>query len=218
MGAVRAVVLGEGAGDLGGEALNYGPPVPRAPLLEDMLGVAHLIVRAALQHAHNLPEGAILFERPLLLGGREARGSDLLVPRNLGRLLAYPDDDRPRPSLVAVLVDEDGDGARQSRVHDALRQVHRAPPTVIGVAVRELEAWLITDAGAVQQLGLPPPPADPSSLGPGEAKLWLADRIGPAAASRRRDLARALDIETCLARSRSLARLVQDIQDVPLAS
>lgn len=32
MGAVTVVVLGEGAGDLGGEAETYGPPEPRAPL------------------------------------------------------------------------------------------------------------------------------------------------------------------------------------------
>ena len=213
MGAIRVALLGEGAGDLGGEAPTFGRPVPREPLLEGGLGAAHLIVRRALAFARALPEAAILFERPLVLqSGREARGSDLLVPRRARRLVAYPPTDRPPPDLVVVLVDEDGDGGRAPALDVALPRRSLHPRVVGGVAVRELEGWLISDRRAVRDLALPEPPSNPDALAPGAAKAWLANALGLRGAVGRRDLARAMDVERARKSSPSLGRFVEALR------
>lgn len=216
MGAVTVVVLGEGAGDLGGEAETYGPPVPRAPLLNDALGPAHLLIRRALVHARDLPEASVQFERPLLLGtGREARGSDLLVSKRLGQLLTYPPvSNRPSPHLAVLLVDEDGESGRRADLHNAVPQSASGPLVVVAVAVREFESWLISDPQACKQLGLSDPPNAPEGLDPGEAKAWLSEQATQDKKATRRDLACTIDLEKATERCPSLQELIQSLGSV----
>src|SRR5205807_185062 len=85
--SLRVVLYAEGPGEMDG--LEAIPLAAGEPIDEDGLGAGHLVVRNAIVSASRVPEGAVLFEEPLRLPTRRARGSDLHSPKNLARLLTW---------------------------------------------------------------------------------------------------------------------------------
>lgn len=202
---MRVALYGEGPGDIGKSGLAWGL-VPGDPLPEDRLGPAHDLVRRTLAWRSRQPEASIRFVMPLLDRGRQATGSALLPGPTLHRLLAWPPGPR-RPELNVVLVDEDQERDRQHRLDDVA--LAALVPTVCAVARVEFESWLITDHEAVR-----------SACGPGVGRPltrieqqrrrvakdclqgWTS---GSADGGReiRRTIARILDLDILLRRSRS---------------
>jgi hypothetical protein len=167
---MRVVLYAEGAGDAPTAGL---PPHPDAELQDEHLGPAHHLVRRCLCEGTRVPVAAVRFRAPLRHRGRIAVGSDLLHPKILRRLLTWPRVDA-RPNLAVVLVDEDGDTGRRSRLEATVEGL--PVQVVVGVAVRELEAWLLADTAAVRTATQRDVAAPPSveGLEPGEAKRRLA--------------------------------------------
>ncbi len=125
-----------------------------------------------------MPEGAVRFQRPLRTGrGLVPRGSQLLDKATLRRLLSWPPGPR-RPELAVVLLDADGDRQRGAAIEQAVGDL--PVRRVIGLAVQEFEAWLISDEKAVSQaIGSPfPTQKAPERMKPREAKALLFDWIG----------------------------------------
>ncbi|MBM4059699.1 MAG: DUF4276 family protein [Planctomycetes bacterium] len=197
-------------------------PEPGELLTAEMLGPAHLLVARVVARDRNLPEAAVQFLSPLRLGPRPHRGSDLLVRKNLRRLLTIADPTR-RPDVAIVLVDEDGHGDRRRRLLQDLADLEL--PHVIAVPVREFEAWLIADhAAVVAVLGNRDRPQDPESMQPREAKdqlrSWIDDRVPEGLDRPRRteqtgqlraDLARRVDLGI-LAALRAFAQFCEDLR------
>lgn len=189
---MRVVLYAEGKGD----APIKGLPVhPEAALGDDHLGPAHHLVRRCLCEGTRLPVAAVQFRAPLRHRGKIAQGSELLQQKVLRRLLTWPRVDA-RPDLAVVLVDEDGDGKRRAQLE---RTVEDLPVTVVvGVAVRELEAWLLADASAVSTATERSIPTLPNveSLEPGHAKRRLADATdGVGAFAKRVTIAQTADLD-----------------------
>src|SRR5262245_11758833 len=91
-------------------------------------------------------------------------------------------------------------------------------PRVIGVAVREFEAWLIADVHAVREVIAPAleVPAAPESLDPGRAKELLQNWIAAAGAqqiTRRMQLAARSDLAT-LSRLEAFREFASDVRRV----
>lgn len=215
MSSLRVVVYGEGRGELGGDETRLPPPGQR--LEEPMLGAAHLLLRRALVQARALEEDDVRFDAPLLVRGRVACGSDLLDAARLRGLLAWATPTRT-PDLVVVLVDADGHGPARRK---ALRQVAGTcrVPCVVGVAVQEFEAWLVTDTKAIAQVvGVPAPPTlrSPERLAPFAARKRLADFLanhGSDAQRRlRSELARHCDLGVLKKGSSSFASLLRELR------
>lgn len=199
--SIRVVVHAEGSKETGAIALR---PKPGSSLTEDQFGAAHVLVRRCVGEAANAPEGAVQMVEPLRLGtGRVARGSSLLDRGNLRQLLSWPMRES-RPHLAVVLVDADGKPGRSGELTDWTRDTILRP--VIGVAIQEFEAWLISDDAAVSAgLGSGfPTPAAPESMAPGEAKRLLEAciaRAGADAQQVRRTIAALADLDRLARRS-----------------
>lgn len=158
---------------------------------EEHLGAAHILVARSIADARGIPAGAVQFVEPLQVGRRRAKGSELLG--RLKRLTTYPPD-RHRPDVVVVFVDEDGQPERRTGLTPPSGPL--TPPCVIGVAVREFEAWLVADGETVHEhLGEVPPPT-PEAWAPREAKAWIDTRTHPGAlgAKQRQQVAAQLDL------------------------
>ncbi len=145
-----------------------GLPVrPMSPLSEAQLGPVHILVRRCL-------DDEVTFEAPLRSRGRIPRGSNLLNAAVLRAVLTWPTVQQ-RPDLAVVLVDEDGAVGRRPKLESAVAGLPVV--SVVGVAVREFESWLLGDIRAVSKAVHKPvaEPANIEGLKPGEAKRLLAD-------------------------------------------
>jgi hypothetical protein len=174
----RVVVYAEGRAEDAG--LGPSTTAPREDLPESELGTAHILTRRVIADLSRVPEAAIRFVSPLRLGtGRRHAGGDLLKKKLLRQLLTWPT--RP-PHFAIVLVDEDGESSRRRALTEATEGLPL--PRVIGVAVREFEAWLVADVRAVREVIAPAieVPAAPESLDPGRAKELLQNWISAAGA------------------------------------
>ena len=173
---LRIVLYAEGASDLAGPTTL--PPAPSAPLADEHLGPAHIMVRRILaEHGH----AAIRFESPLRTRrGRAARGSDLHHEPTLRQLLRWGRTDL-QPDLAIVLVDADDERRRAERLEAATENV--GVKRIVAAAFREFEAWLVADTRALREtLGLDiSTTKDPESMARREAKELLASWASEAA-------------------------------------
>jgi hypothetical protein len=210
-----------------GSAENRG--LLPAPFLGETIpptahGPAHVLVARTLAQLRGRPREELAFVVPLRLVGREPRGSDLHVVKNLGKLLTYADR-AARPDLGIVLIDEDGDSDRRRVLAAGMRDLQFLQPNVIGIAVREFEAWLIADSAAraaVLDITLTPP--DLEAMKPGQAKellqSWMAPRVSNLSQSERaahighlrRQLAENVDLGR-LASLRAFSRFQDDLRE-----
>jgi hypothetical protein len=93
------------------------------------------------------------------------------------------------------------------------------PALVIGVAVREFEAWLIADEAALRRaVGRHAPTSKPESLPPREAKGFLTGAISASPRREdefevRRELARSCDMHVVAQRCRSFQRFRGELRD-----
>ena len=170
--SLRVVLLAEGVGES-----HRVLKAPGAPILSEEFGPAHHLFSRALSAARRLPSAAILFEEPLRLPGRTAKGSDLLVRSSLRQLLTWPDPQAVQaPHVAIVLVDADREDDREARLTSHVGGLPAsAQVVVVCVAVREFEAWLIADVDALRnalERRVDEVPS-PESLRPGEAKRSL---------------------------------------------
>src|SRR5687767_13026917 len=138
---MNVVLYAEGISESGG-SITLLPPVGE-PLSEAALGAGHLLIRRLLTHATSIDPSDIVFCSPMRVPpGRHAKGSDLINPTAVRRLLSWPRREQV-PHLAIVLVDADGDGQRGTRLRAALAQIQVTH--VVAVAIQEFEAWLIAD-------------------------------------------------------------------------
>jgi hypothetical protein len=141
---------------------------------EKHLGPAHVWIRRSIEHARSIPASDVRFEEGLrVYPGVPATGSHLLRKKTLVRLLNWPHPAK-RPHLVVILVDEDGDGKRYSRLTDDASETLPAKTNtlVVAVARQEFEAWLLSDTAALRAtlgIGTGETPT-PEDMQPGEAK------------------------------------------------
>lgn len=168
---LRVVLLAEGGRETGGEfRISHAP----GDALDRDLdwGPAHYLVERAISEARGVPAEAVWFEEPLRTSrGTIARGTQLYDVGSLAMLLRWANAEK-RPDLAIVLVDEDGQSSRKDELDRVARDVPVA--TVVAVAVREFEAWLIADAEEVRTLlGSVQSPSALESLPPREAKDLL---------------------------------------------
>ncbi|MCA8975576.1 MAG: hypothetical protein KDC98_12710 [Planctomycetes bacterium] len=201
---MRIVLYAEGPGEDRGESAWL--PAPGEPLSAQHRGAAHHLVARLLDADRGIPQQAVQFVSPLRYQGKPHRGSDLLQPKRLRRLLTFAAPTK-RPQLAIVFIDEDG-------VSDRKRQVEASTagldlPRVIAVPVREFEAWLIADPRALaDHLGIKTTPSAPESMARGQAKQllqqWIAEAmeripdqtdLGAHTWGTRRDLALNCDLE-----------------------
>jgi hypothetical protein len=211
--SLRVVLYAEGTADTAGEIRVR--PKPREPLGEEWLGPAHRLVRRAIARARpRLPEAAILFEEPLRVGVRVARGSDLLHRPTLRQLLTWVTG--KRPDLAVVLVDRDGAAPRHTELSVAIRDLAIPVTSVIAVAIEEFESWLIGDSAAVAQV-LPEatPPPQIESLDRRQAKSllqqWSASHQDKRYREIRLSLANLSNLDTLERRCPSFARFTADL-------
>jgi len=208
--SVRVALYGEGGGDTAGEIRVR--PRPRDELVEEWLGPAHILVRRAIVRTRpQLPSGAIRFEEPLRAGGRLARGSHLVHGQTLRQLLTWV---AAPPDLAIVLVDRDGVVDRRATLLEAIRDLPLM--RAIGVAVEELESWLIGDPQALAQvLPASTSPPDIESLAPRAAKAllqqWSASQPEKTGRQVRLSLAGLSDLEMLERRCPSFARFALDL-------
>jgi hypothetical protein len=208
----RLVVYAEGSADRGGEVTLL--PAPGEALSPEQLGPVHVFVRRVLT-ARGLPEGAIRFEAPLRVRGRDARGSDLHNRVTLRQLLRWARPDL-RPELVIVIVDADDEPLRAQRLERETDDL--GVERVVVAAMREFEAWLIADTRALREtldLNLSMT-KDVESMARSEAKRlldeWITKRLsrrveGESARALRRRLAESCDLEEVTRRCLSFAEL-----------
>ncbi len=93
-------------------------------------------------------------------------------------------------------MDEDGDSGRRARLRATIESL--PVPTVVGVAVRELEAWLLGDLTAIREATGHPlePPAAIEAMEPGQAKRLLATATdGENALQQRIEIAHTADLD-----------------------
>lgn len=162
---MRIVLYAEGPGEAPTKGL---PPKPRMPLSAAHLGPAHVLIKRILEPTE------VVFEAPLRPRGRVLLGSDLLNTTLVQRALTWARVD-DRPDLAIILVDEDGRPDRRATIESAI--ANRPVATVVGVAVREFESWLLADTTAVAAATSknPSPPPNVEKMKPGEAKAKLAE-------------------------------------------
>jgi hypothetical protein len=209
----RIVLYAEGPGDSGGELRML--PAYGTALAEPHLGAAHYLVRRTVARILSCPPDAVTFTAPLRTPrGRHARGSDLLVPPILRRLVAFPPTPR-RPDLAIVLLDEDGDRSRREL---AKCMEAGTVPSVLGIPAPEFESWLLCDHQCVcsQLSTASDPPPEPDSMPPGQAKAYLRRLVatGPANVSwgeAARSIAQNLDLDLAM-RSRSFERFEKELR------
>lgn len=210
---VRVVVHAEGGRETGAIAQR---PAPGTALTDEQLGAAHALVRRCVVASTRVPDAAVQMLEPLRLGtGRVARGSDLLEPDAVRRLLAWPPN--KRPDLAVILVDADGRTDRLARLREWTNNALLRP--AIGVAIQEFEAWLISDEVAVSRAlddSFPTPPT-PESMAPGEAKRLLDAAIGRSRVDghlARRSIAAIASLELIARRSPAFREFHSDIGEL----
>lgn len=223
MSGLRVVVMAEGAGELGHTGAPVVPGSWRAP---EHLGPGHVLVRRVVEQECGVPEGAISFFEPFRpsTGRPFLHGSQLRVVKSLKKVILpwrlQPDEERPHLAVVLLDADDDEPGPLRTRLEEALTSV--GTPVVIGVSVKEFEAWLVADDAACQRvLGTSDGAAAPSVEGwpPGTAKERLAGWVAPVATpirpawTVRRELAGGASLEVVAERSRSFSRFVRDVGD-----
>jgi len=217
---MRVVLYAEGIGELGGGGGLQ--PAPGSPLLDEMLGPAHVLVRRCLEAESRIPPKAIQFVSPLRIGARLAKGSDLLSRESLRRLLTFPLAER-RPDLAVVLVDADGDLSRQKMLEGYVADVPLSH--VIGVAIQEFESWLVADVAALSTAlrpGFSQTPA-PESLGRREAKGlligWVQEQSDDKAKQRelRREIAKHANLDTIAKRCGAFEDFRRALREVSVA-
>ncbi|MBI5361924.1 MAG: DUF4276 family protein [Planctomycetes bacterium] len=212
----RFVLYAEGAGELGSTPGH--PLAPGRVLPAELEGPAHVLVRRCCRELLDVAEHALRFEAPLRHAAREVRGGDLRNSKVLRRVLHWADPSM-RPDVAIVLVDQDGEEDRRSRLATWIGDPLPTTPVVLGVAVEEFEAWLITDHAAVNLvLELREDPwVKTESMRPGHAKerlgrLVQASRRGASAPELRLELAKQLDLQRARAASRSFDRFITDLK------
>jgi hypothetical protein len=219
--SLRVVLYAEGSGETAGSVTML--PAPGATLTPEMLGPGHLLIGRAIERVWNLPLEAVRFESPLRTArGTVAHGSDLHERTSLRRLLTWARP-RLRPELVVVLVDEDGDRSRKSRL---VGHTEDLPCTrVIAVAVREFEAWLLADEAALREvLGCEVATvATPEDLSRGEAKQLFNELCDVVAVDGNRkahhhacrhSVSRTADLDALARRCRSFALFLEELRAV----
>lgn len=221
--SLRVVVYAEGVGEL---AKEWGPsPAPGVALAVERLGPAHILASRSIERCHRVPRQAIVFEQGLrTASAREPRGSDLHRDRTLRRLLSWPDHEL-RPDLALVFLDEDDERDRASRLAKAVAELHASrAATVIAVARKEFEAWLVTDHACLARL-LGRSIEDPGDLErwkPGEAKSHLTELLEGGRATEperfevRRSICRECDLDLLARRSASFGRFLKDLAALEL--
>jgi hypothetical protein len=216
---MNIVLYAEGISERGG-SITLLPPVGD-PLPEETLGAAHLLIRRLLTFAMSVSAADVVFCSPMRVPpGRHARGSDLVNPTAVRRLLSWPKREQI-PHLAIVLVDADGDGQRATRLRAALAQVDVT--FVVAVAVQEFEAWLIADHECLAELlgaaaALSGATENPESLQPRAAKeLVMRWTTNEDLAELRRKFAIECDLQRIIDRCSSLANLVRELRQVPPA-
>jgi hypothetical protein len=168
------VLYAEGSAEHGGAVRLL--PAPGHDLSPIHLGPGHLLVQRMVAEHVKCPLEAIRFLSPLRYRGATVRGSQLLNPRVLRSLIAFPANHR-RPDLAVVLIDEDGDRSRQSLAASLEGSVL---PAVIGLAAPEFEAWLIADHATLCATLRAPVDPPPQSVLPRAAKAYLANAMSVA--------------------------------------
>jgi len=139
---MRVVLYAEGPGETGTVEM---PPLyaRRSRITEDALGPAHVLTRRCIARITEHDERSIQFQAPLMPRGKPARGSQLIDPRTLAKLLTWTHPDMP-PDLVILLVDADGSDSRRSELESAVEtRPMSVPPAVVALAVQEFESWLL---------------------------------------------------------------------------
>jgi hypothetical protein len=207
-------LLCEGAGEAAG--FDTFVPAPGNAFTVENMGAGHLLVRRALARERKLPEAAVRFEGPARIRARLARGSDLLHPPTLRKLLTYPLPEL-RPDIAVVLVDADGEPWRYASLKTETASFPFVP--IIAVAVQEFESWMIASVEAVARvvgIALEQPPLS-ESLARGAAKRiysdWLARGQDPARARILRcAVAESVDLDAIAKRCRSFERFLQDLR------
>lgn len=222
---LRVAVLCEGATETAGEWTLL--PALGSPFDPAHLGPAHLLIERCLRIDRSSSILEVQFVAPARLRGRQARGSDLLSPKSLRKLVNLVATERA-PHLVVVLVDTDGDRQRQTALTAAL---DAGPPIlirrVVGAAHQCFEAWLLGDRTALRRIhggAIPESPA-PDELAPDAAKQLLRTILAPLFADSgartraltdeseaRRELARVVSLDE-LRKQRSFERFTRSCLD-----
>ncbi len=216
--SLRVVLYAEGPGEDRGESPWLAEP--GHPLADDSLGAGHILLARTIASVSRIPCAAIQFLSPLRAKGRPHRGSDLTSRARLRQLLTFPGSSR-RPDLAIVLVDEDGTGDRREVLIAMTQDLEL--PHVIGVPVREFEAWLIADNKALASV-LPghTTPTAPETMRPRQAKDLLRNWIAGHPAHQhgvnvprklRVALATQIDLDE-LTKSSSFQRLQTDLRSL----
>ena len=199
---------------------NQYPPIPGEVLEDGQWGAAHWLVARLVEADHDLPRRALRFVAPMHWRGQMVRGSQLRNRKCIRRVLSWPSE-QDRPDLAIVMIDADQDAwrKRQQMLRRHIEDLAIAPPTVIAVAVREFEAWLIADtkaAGTALRRAVRRSRA-PEQLQPTQAKQILGDWVGgaegfehPGAA--RVAIAQNLDLETVAKCCPAFGRLRTDLR------
>lgn len=219
--SLRVVVYAEGTGELARDWLPGA--APGVPIEDEDLGPAHVLARRGLRRTRGVAEMAVVFEHGLRkTNTRAPRGSDLHRETILRRLLDWSDP-AMRPQLALVFVDEDDEKGRYPRLKESIEGLRISrPPTVIVVARREFEAWLVTDRKCLERaLGRTlEDPGDPETWGPARAKALLANLLEGETSIRRsalrREISTSCDLEVLRGSSRSFRRFLEDLETVPL--
>lgn len=216
---LRVVVYAEGVGELAKEC-----PAPGTRLEPEHLGPAHILAQRSLEQSRRIPARAIVFEQGLRTNARVPRGSDLHRDRTLRRLLEWPFAET-RPDVALVFVDEDDEKARHARLVESIAELHSArPPTVIAVARKEFEAWLVTDRTclATELERTIDDRGNPEGWDPKEAKAWLNELLEEGLATvsarfeARRRICRNCDLEELRRKSDSYRRFHEELVALPL--
>ncbi len=216
MSRIRVVLYAEGAGETGGETRQLPPP--GNVLSSDLLGPGHLLLRRCILEGLDDIDGEVLFEAPLKTGrGQTARGSMLLKEKTLRQLLTWLDPEM-RPDLAVVLVDQDEDNKRKSRLEKYMTRLPSMP--ILSVAVQEFESWLVADHSCVAEIldHNIQPPRNPENMRRREAKQLLKGWIKQSGTALeddevRRRIARQCDLATVARTCRAFDVFLKDLID-----
>ncbi len=216
---MHVVLYAEGPGETGPVEM---PPASaaRSRISEDALGPAHVLTRRCIARAAGRDESWIEFQAPLFLPrGKPARGSQLLVPRTLVKLLTWT---HPvlAPDLAIVLVDADGSTSRLSDLESTIAgRAMVVPPAIVAVAVQEFETWLLADLQPLRRItsqridALP----DLEASAPGQAKHALLSHLATSPDEQqaaRLEICRSCDLDMVERSSSSFRRYLGELRRV----
>ena len=175
--SLRVVLYAEGPGETLGAVPCSGPP--GSPLNEEMLGPGHILIKRLIQD-RIFPELELVvkFEAPLKdKKGRSVKGSMLHHRQTLRQIVTWPNSNM-QPDVTVILADQDGDASREKTLEEFISD--RSSNPVIGIAVREFEAWLLGDQNAVRRVIDVhfDPLKSVERMSPREAKECLGNLIG----------------------------------------